>query len=45
MNGFTDGTTERGGNFTEDGGVGFGVAFYEFVESAARFRPDFEIPR
>jgi hypothetical protein len=32
MNGFTGGTAESGGYFGDEGGGGFGAAFYEFVE-------------
>ena len=45
MNGFTGGTTDSGGYFTDDGGTGLGAAFYEFVEIAVRRRPYFEILR
>jgi hypothetical protein len=45
MNGFTGGTTDSGGHFADDGGAGFGAAFYEFVEIAAVSRPYFQILR
>ena len=45
MNGFAGGTTDSGGYFTDDGGAGFGAAFYEFVEIAVKCCPYFEILR
>jgi hypothetical protein len=45
MNGFAGGATDSGGDFADEGGAGFGAAFYGFVKIAGPSRTYFEILR